>query len=243
MNPDLLPKRRLSEHVAKAIQDDLIQAKRSPGDQLPTEPELASQFGVSRTVIREAGRLLVDRGLVSIRPGRGMVVADYDGASLARQFELMLALEHAKFDDLIEMRLVLEVRMTEYAALRRTDADLIVMNESISAFGEPGLPHARALEHDLAFHAAVASAAKNPFFKAIVDPMNNYLRSQYRPSVGYEAARDETLAEHAAIADAIRRGSADEAGELAKVHLLRILEERDVLVPEESVDNDLLEHG
>lgn len=236
--PQVLPKRRLSEHVAKAIQDDLIEMRRQPGEQLPTEPELAAQFGVSRTVIREAGRLLVDRGLVTIRPGKGMVVADYDGESMARQFALILAREHAKFEDLIEMRLVLEVRMTEFAAQRRTEEDLVALHAANEAFAEPGVSHERALEYDLQFHAAVAHAAKNPFFTAIVNPMNDYLRKQYGPSVGYEDARAQTLHEHAAIADAIRSGDPVTAGLMASEHLARILQDRDILVDSAGGDSE-----
>lgn len=226
------PQRRLSEHVAHAIQDDLVQHRREAGDQLPTEPELAAKYDVSRTVIREAGRLLMERGLVDIRPGRGMVVADFDGATIARQYALMFEFKHASFAELMEMRLVLEVGMTEYAALRRTDEDLSRMRESLAAFSDPGLTHELALEYDLQFHTAVAAAAHNTFFHYIVNPVNDYLRSKYRPSLGYEAARHQTFLEHMAITEAISQGNAEEAGIRARQHLLRILETREELVAE-----------
>lgn len=235
---EAVPRRRLSEHVAMAIQDHIIETRRRAGDQLPSEPELEEQFGVSRTVIREASRLLVDRGLVTISPGRGMVVADFDGATMARQIGLMLAMDYARFEHLIEMRLVLEVGMTQYAALRRTDADLVAIEAALVAFAEPGLPHDRAIEADLEFHAAVAAASHNPFFEAIVNPMNDYLRSKYRPSVGYTKARERTLSEHTAIAEAIREGTVVEAGKCARDHLKRILHDQDTLVIEDLVINE-----
>lgn len=228
------PQRRLSEQVATAIQEELIKSKRKPGDQLPTEPELAAQYDVSRTVIREAGRLLVERGLVDIRPGRGMVMASFDGTTITRQYELMLEMEHARFEHLIEMRLVLEVGLTEYAALRRTDADLLAIRAALDSFAAPGLSHDAALEYDLDFHAAVALAAHNPFFTSVVNPINDYLRSKYRPSLGYEDAKMRTLAEHTAIAEAIADGDATAAGGMARRHLMRILETRNELVAEQA---------
>lgn len=163
-----------------------------------------------------------------------MVVASFDGATIARQFELLLELEQAGFEDLIEMRLVLEVGMTEYAARRRTDQDLQVIDAALQAFAEPQLAHDLALEYDLDFHAAVAHAAHNPFFVSVVNPINNYLRAKYHPSVGYDHARLRTMAEHTAIADAIRDGDDVRAGEMARLHLVRILESREELMREQT---------
>lgn len=224
------PQRRLSEQIANAIQDELIKTRREPGDQLPTEPELAAQYDVSRTVIREAGRLLVERGLVDIRPGRGMVVAAFDGGTIARQYELMLEMAQASFEHLIEMRLVLEVGLTEFAAMRRTETDLAAIKAALQAFADPGVSHDEAVEFDLDFHAAVAVAAHNPFFTSVVNPINDFLRSKYQPSLGYDEARARTLAEHSAIAEAIQAGDAAQAGAMARRHLMRILATRSDLV-------------
>lgn len=225
----------LSEQVASAIQEELITSRRKPGDQLPTEPELAAQYDVSRTVVREAGRLLVERGLVDIRPGRGMVVAEFDGATISRQFSLMLELERATFEDLIELRMSIEVSMAEHAAKRRTPADLAAIDATLQEFAAPGLAQGLAVERDLDFHAAVAEAAHNPFFLAVANPINDYLRNTYQPSSGYDVAKARTLAEHTAIADAIRDQDVERAGEMARRHLTRILETRQELVaPEES---------
>src|SRR5882757_8773583 len=105
---------RLSEDVAEAIKNGLIADGLRTGD-------------------REAGRILVERGLVDIRPGRGMVVAEFDGTSLARQYRLLLELKRGSFRQLMEMRLALEVGMTEHAAARHTDADDRRIRASLAA--------------------------------------------------------------------------------------------------------------
>src|SRR5689334_1752014 len=141
-------KQRLSDAVAEALQRDIL--GMSVGERLPTEAELAERFDVSRTVIREATRLLVQRGLLSVRPGRGMTVAEVDGRVIADQYGLLLRLSEGSFEQLMELRLVLEVEMAALAAARRTDKqveELGVLNERLRA-AEPS--SAEFLDADLA---------------------------------------------------------------------------------------------
>jgi DNA-binding FadR family transcriptional regulator len=112
-------RRRLSDQVAEALKDRLLAGRLPTGSPLPTEMELAQHYGVSRTVVREAGRILLEWGLVDIRPGRGMVVADYNGSTLARQYELMVALNAGSFAQLMEMRLALEVAIAITEQIRK----------------------------------------------------------------------------------------------------------------------------
>lgn len=224
---------RLSEDVAESIKDGLVRDGLRAGDRLPTEPELARLYDVSRTVVREAGRILVERGLVDIRPGRGMVVAEFDGTSLARQYRLLLELKHGSFRQLMEMRLALEVGMAEHAATRHTTDDDRRIRAALAAFAVAGDDQPAALEADLEFHAAVAAAAHNPFFGHAVNPINDYLRQTYRASLGYLAAREHTRTEHTAIAEAIFAGDREAAGRAARRHLERILDAADDLAPDD----------
>ncbi|WP_345075292.1 FadR/GntR family transcriptional regulator [Paeniglutamicibacter cryotolerans] len=218
------PKRnRLSEQVAEQITADLIRRGLKPGDRLETEPELVEQYDVSRSVIREAGRILDERGLVDIRPGRGMVVAAFDGSGISRQYALMLELTDGTFRQLMEMRLVMEVGMTELAALNHTEADAALIRETITAYGTAGADQEKALEWDLAFHRALAIASGNPFFVHSVEPINEYLRRTYKSSLGYVAEQHATLQEHTAIAEAIFSRDSTKAAAMTRAHLERVL--------------------
>lgn len=234
-------RRRMSEDVAAQITEFVITNGLKPGDRLPTEPELVEKFDVSRTVVREAGRLLVERGLVDIRPGRGMSVASFDGAAISRQYQLMLELGGGSFTELMELRMVLEAGMTAFAARRRTEDDLATMDQSLAAFAatmdvrtKAAEAHPAAVEADLAFHAAVAAAAHNPFFLHVVNPINDYLRQTYLNSLGYHSSQAQTHAEHTLIADAIRDGDAERARRVARQHLARIIAESDQLTDQTS---------
>jgi DNA-binding transcriptional MocR family regulator len=71
---DTLPRRTLAEQMADALTEAILAGRPAAGEALPTEPELAAQFGVSRAVVRDATRMLVARGLVEAQHGRGVFV-------------------------------------------------------------------------------------------------------------------------------------------------------------------------
>ena len=237
LRPDRRAKRQsLSDQVAESITDKLIADGLKAGDKLPTEPELVEYYGVSRSVIREAGRILTERGLVDIRPGRGMTVADFDGAAISRQFGLVLDMQHGTFRQLMEMRLVMEVGMTEYAALRHTAEDMALIRTALAAFGA-NQGQNETLQADIDFHAAVAAASHNPFFVHLVNPVNDYLRKAYDESRGYVAAQSQTYAEHAKIADAIESRDPTLAAAAAREHLQRVLDASEDLITKSAVSS------
>lgn len=225
----MVGRRRLSDQVATALKDRIVAARLPTGSQLPTEMELAQEYGVSRTVVREANRILLEWGLVDIRPGRGMIVADYDGSTLARQYELMVEMTPGGFSQLMEMRLTLEVAIARHAALRRTESDIARIRASVADLGSEAVERGARLEADLGFHLAVAHATQNPFYPPAIDPVNSVLLRTYSSSRGYGDALRQTIEEHRAIADAIAVGDADAAAGAMTSHLLRVRDDGAVL--------------
>lgn len=220
---------RLSELVANQIKDDIISMGLKAGDQLMTEQELVERFDVSRSVIREAGRTLDERGLVTIRPGTGMVVADFDGSTISRQYELLLELGRGSFEDLLELRLVLEVGMSEVAAKNRTQEDISRIESLLADFHSVRGDLQRFLDWDLKFDEAIASASKNPFFGHITTTITKHLWKAYIASSEYDKSLDQTMNEHSRIAQAIIKGDAKAAASATKRHLNRIAKERHAL--------------
>lgn len=175
--------------------------------QLPTEVALAESYSVSRQVVREAARLLEDRGLVNIRPGRGMTVAAPSVESIVPRHRSMLRRGKASFAQLMELRQMIEADMTGLAARNRTDVDVDAMREALAESRTHLGDYEACLDADLAFHLAVASATQNPFVMTFVEPINTVLRDLYRKPIGYLATQESTLLEHGAIADAIAPGT------------------------------------
>lgn len=226
---------RLSDQVADALKDRLLAASLPAGTRLPTEAELVEEFGVSRTVVREAGRILVEWGLVDIRPGRGMVVADFDGSSLARQYELMVSLNPGSFADLMELRQAVEVTVARLAAQRRTEGDIARLREALRVFESPTSEESEQIAADMQFHHALAVATQNPFFVRASGPINASLERTYQSSLGYEEAVAHTIDEHRAIADAVFDGDADAAAGAMRDHLDRVADHSEELArPDDS---------
>ncbi|MFI6350113.1 FadR/GntR family transcriptional regulator [Streptomyces sp. NPDC050560] len=221
---------RLPEVVAERLQADLLAQGLRPGDRLPTEAQLATRHGVSRTVIREAGRILDQRGLVDIRPGRGMVVAMPDGSAIARHYALMLGMNTATFQQLMETRLVIEAEIAALAAERRSADDVAEMRASLErAEGHPD-DYRRCLEEDMRFHELMARANGNPFFSWFMNPVNECLRESYKDARTYLASLSDTFGEHRAILDAIEARDPDAAREAVRAHLRRVLaQQRELL--------------
>jgi DNA-binding FadR family transcriptional regulator len=221
-----LRRERLSDRVADRIQDDIISMGLKAGDRLMTEQELVERFDVSRSVIREAGRTLDARGLVIIRPGTGMVVAEFDGSTLSLQYELLLELDQGRFEDLLALRLVLEVGMTELAAKHRTEDDVAAIKALLAEFDSARGDVQTFLDWDLKFDEAIASASKNPFFGHITKTITRSLRKTYTYSAEYLNTLRETMDEHSQIANAVFDSDVVAAGNAARNHLNRIASER-----------------
>ncbi|GAA1297581.1 FadR/GntR family transcriptional regulator [Pseudonocardia xinjiangensis] len=223
---------RLPEVVANRIQARLFADRLVPGDQLPTEAQLAQTYDVSRTVVREAARILEQRGLVSIRPGRGMMVALLDGRPIAEHFSLLLRSGPAVFEQLMEARFLLEVELAALAAVRRSERDLEEMRAALSVARDHRDDFDVCLAQDLAFHRVTARASGNTLLALFMDPVNACLRESYREPMAYLAQQGHTLDEHQAIYDAIAAQDADAARRACREHLQRITRESGTLLAE-----------
>ncbi|MBS1663306.1 MAG: FadR family transcriptional regulator [Bacteroidetes bacterium] len=154
-----LKRHSLADAVVSKLQQQLSLGVYQPGDKLPSEPELMAQFGVGRSTIREAIRILSNTGLLSVRQGSGTIVQSQNGIAEPLQQRL----RRADASDLDEVRQLLELKIAEKAALNRTKKDIAKMKtllEKREAAARAGDLEA-AIETDIDFHVAVAVASCN----------------------------------------------------------------------------------
>lgn len=141
---------------------DLINYKNlEPGDKLPSERMLSEKFEVSRSNVREAIQKLEFYGLLKSRPQSGTFVADIGITALNGMIEDILRLEESSFKSLVETRILLELKTSRLAALRRTDEDLIQIKNALEAYKEKVINGENAVQEDLLFHLAIAKACGN----------------------------------------------------------------------------------
>jgi GntR family transcriptional regulator, transcriptional repressor for pyruvate dehydrogenase complex len=211
------------EVVAEQIVQLIAEREMSPGDRMPTEMELAARLGASRTVVREAVKILSATGRVSVQKGRGLYVADGEGvlgASRFGGFFIPTNLDHIFM--LFEFRRVQEIAASRLAATQASPAELRVIEAAVLACrnGQQTGDLAQFEAGDDAFHLGVAAASHNFFLVAAVREAR---RLQRQASVigirGIGGHAAEAVEEHDAIYRAIRDGQPDAAADATVVHL------------------------
>jgi GntR family transcriptional repressor for pyruvate dehydrogenase complex len=208
--------RRVSERVADELRAYIVRNELGPGDKLPPERVFLEQFGVSRSSLREAVRVLATLGLVEVRHGDGMYVgagADTDASALFDATE-----EHA-LRNLVETRLGVELAAVTAAAQRLSDADIAALERLLET-------HARKLNADrnftwspLDFELALIEATGNTWLYEIEVMLRDAwlsLSGGLRASVGRHS---EWLAEHRAILASIRSRNVAQAQRLVMAHV------------------------
>jgi GntR family transcriptional repressor for pyruvate dehydrogenase complex len=166
---------RLSDKVTEAILETIASNELKPGDPLPPERELGRQFGVSRTVIREAVRALAAKGLLEVRSGSGVRIVAVDEGTVRESMRHFVRGSRLDYGKVNEVRHVLEVAAAGLAAERATEEDVAAMDETIAALENECHDLEKSVLHDLAFHRAIATATHNELFLVLHDSMGEML--------------------------------------------------------------------
>ena len=198
----------------------------------PTEAEIAKTHGVSRSVTREAVKMLTAKGLVSARPRQGTVVQPASAWNLFDTDVLRWTLERKFSVELLrhfnQLRVAIEPEAAALAARYGDAADIQAIRSGLEQMeaGESGLTDP--LEADIAFHVAIMRASKNPFYAQFQSVVSTALRTSIRFTNRIKG-RSANIADHAAVADAII--ARDPAA--AKVAMTRIIGDVLTLIGEE----------
>jgi DNA-binding FadR family transcriptional regulator len=179
------------------------------GDRLPSEGTFAEEFGVSRIVMREAFRSLAAMGLIDVGNGRRARVAAIDSDVLALIIEHAVHVEQMTIQQIYDLRRTLEGRTVVLAALRRHDREAVQIGDLAAAMRTDFHNPEEVMEHDIAFHALVTAAARNPAFSLVLGGFEKVMRQTW--PIGWrsratDALRMESVESHEAIARAIMAG-------------------------------------
>lgn len=182
MMNNTVSRKSLADEVAARLQQQVALGKYKVNEKLPIEPELMKTFGVGRSTIREAIKILANAGLLRVQQGLGTFVDSQTG----HKENLGQRLKRADIRDLDEVRQLLEMKIAEKAAQHRTAADVKKMREHLAKrkeAAEKGLLQ-ECIEADIRFHTAVAEASKNDIladlYKSAATHVANAFRQTYR---------------------------------------------------------------
>ncbi|MEX3932252.1 FadR/GntR family transcriptional regulator [Paraburkholderia phymatum] len=217
-----IPNKALSDTVAQQLLAQIDKGAFARGGKLPTEAVLAHEFGVSRTVIREAISRLKNEGVVEPRQGSGVYVSVH-GAIRPLRIDYAEAMEGGSVLQILAVRRAIEAEVASEAAMRRTDADMTAIDAALGKIDEAVAEGRDGVAEDVAFHRAIAAVTGNPYFMKTLAFLNQYLEAGTVVTRRNEALREDfsrqVRDEHAAIVAAIRAGDPMAARNAAQTHM------------------------
>lgn len=214
---------RLYEQIVQQIEESILKGTLRPGDQLPAERDLASQFGVSRTAIREAVKVLQEKGLVEARAGKGTFVTNRT-ADAVRQTIAQAGRtgQPGSLAHLVEIREIFEPEIAAIAAKQIEGQHLTGMREAYAVMDRSRQDPQSFIEADLDFHLLLAEATGNPLILSLIDSIVGQLREQRMRIFQVEGGPERGQVHHRAILEAVERRDAEAAREAMRAHLKQV---------------------
>lgn len=211
---------RASSDVIAQIRRAIFSGQYRPGDRLPTEREMAQQFGVSRVTVRDALRALEANGLIRVKVGGqgGPYVSEPDISRVTDSIGTHLQLRGTTFEELAEARQALEVTAAQLAAERATDEDLEALKAAIELTGQPTSDDTAASSLD--FHTALVIAAHNRALLAMFSATRDLIEQAFDALHAQQPdMRESSRKTHRGLYDAIASRQGELAARLMREHL------------------------
>ena len=217
---------RLYQRIVEQIEDAVLRGELRPGQRLPSERELVTQFGASRPTVREALRVLESNGMVRSRPGdpNGPEILPFSPHGLTKQMTRLVQVEEMSIAELVSFRMILDGSANMLAAQLRSDEELELMDQTIDAMEAAiGKGYEEFSEADVAFHDAVAFASRNALIKVCNHVVRGVVLSLISDKVRFAENRAslmrESLQHHREVLEAIRLRDGGAAARISRKNL------------------------
>jgi GntR family transcriptional regulator, transcriptional repressor for pyruvate dehydrogenase complex len=217
---------RLYEQIVQQIEESILKGALKPGDQLPAERELAQNFGVSRTAVREAVKALREKGLVEAYSGRGTFITNGTSQAIRQSLDLMMRIgQQEGLAHLAELRWILEPEIAALAATRIEEQLLATMREAVATMDRSLQDPEIYIEADLDFHLALAEAAGNPLVLSLLDSIVGLLREQRMKIFKVDGGPERGQFHHKRILAATEERDPEKARAAMREHLAQVRED------------------
>jgi GntR family transcriptional regulator, transcriptional repressor for pyruvate dehydrogenase complex len=216
--PAKLRRRRLSEELTSQLRKHITEKGLKPGDSLLTEQEMMTQFGVSRSVVREATKALDFMGIIDAVPSRGMILDEFDFDRVSEYFGFHFALSNYPREQLLRARVVIETGSLFYVmeAMKKDPAAYDTLREV--ARSGPDAKHStekERIEYDIAFHRALVEASGIAPLASFCD----LLQAFFQTVRGVMHGNPNFKNQHIEILDALRLEKLGTAIDLLRSHV------------------------
>jgi GntR family transcriptional regulator, transcriptional repressor for pyruvate dehydrogenase complex len=217
---------RLYEQIVQQIESSILKGVLAPGDQLPAERELAQQFGVSRTAVREALKTLREKGLVEAYSGRGTFVRNGTSDAIRQSLDRMSKIGQADGSaQLAELRMILEPEIAALAVRRMEHQHVAAMRQAVAEMDQSLRNPERYIEADLDFHLTLAEAAANPLILSLIDSIVDLLREQRMRIFQVDGGPERGQLHHKRVLEAVEQGDETKARDAMRAHLWQVSED------------------
>lgn len=214
MMSNVIKRQRLADEVAILLRKQIAESKYLAGDKLPSESELMASFGVGRSTVREAVRILAHSGMLRVQQGLGTFVELQDGISEP----LKQRLKRSNPGELNEVRQLLELKIAEKAAIKRTPKDIRKMESLLARRLEVALTGDKqaCIEADIAFHISIAESAKNEVLSDLYKTFAIQIKQSFQDLYTSTESFIKTHPLHEGLLQSIQNGDAKKAWDYAK---------------------------
>jgi GntR family transcriptional regulator, transcriptional repressor for pyruvate dehydrogenase complex len=210
---------QLVDEVIQRLKSRLASGEFKVGDKIPPESVLAADFGIGRTTLREAVRVLEHSGLLAVRQGSGTYLR-----SLTDTGNLTTRLRQARVLEVIEVRRALDIEMARLTATRRSEAALAAMRNALERMrkSKEVLDERSFLDADMEMSRLIAAATRNTILTEIHASFSEALRLALTQVVAIPGVMVNCLSRHEQLYEAILAQDEDLAGAIAKAHLEKL---------------------
>lgn len=228
-------KKKTSQIIAEKIEEFFLNGDLQPGSKLPSERELASRFGVSRSSVREALQQLELTGAIVIRQGGGSYINTNEVQKVSRLLsDSIVEAESHLIQDMLELRRALEIEAVSLASLRAVPADLAKIKQALDDMKNSLYDAEKGIKADLHFHQRIVEASHNPLLIALVQSLAEKMEDSIRATRTHRFMDvdryEDTYVEHVELLEAISIRNSILAKERMEKHINRILDELDLPV-------------
>jgi len=200
--------KKLYEQIAAIIEQKILNGEISPGDKLDSVEQLAKNFEVGRSAIREALTALQARGIIEIRQGEGTYIRKVTAQDISLNIPTYVSFSQQDLLQIFEVRKILELGLIENAAKRRTARQLEQLEEALNKMNDALIDPEASSNADMRFHAVIAEAADNPLLVSMLQSVSKPIARQIQHTRSLLSTTDHAALynlheEHTAIYNAL----------------------------------------
>lgn len=213
-----LTRTTLCDQIVEKLQESII-SEDLYNKSLPSEQALCEQFGVSRTIIREALKILAARGLVKSKTGGGSYVTKPKADDISKLLITIIRMDKISDYDVCQTRLILDVAAARAAAMRIKDEELKELNDQVNSMEENMYNMPLRIDKDVEFHIMLGKFSGNYFLALIVESMTDVLRDFIQKGIESPGGNEDGVYRHRMILDALRARDPDKVEIAVREHI------------------------